>query len=237
MIEELTVFPETALEIASQVRGTILDHQAFEQPVTVCSLAKCKATCCYDGVYLGAEETEIVKVIVDRESVKGTWDKYGLKSSTGESLTVENVLTETDSGRMKTQVRDAEGGELPTEFPKHFNRTRCVFLDNLGRCGLQRLAMEEGDKHPWFYKPITCWIHPIALAPPKNRNGRVKLTLFNSENDPHKEEGYPGFCSVTPCGKIDVLGVPAKDALGAEIEYLESVSGRPLTKELRAETL
>lgn len=231
---DLTLYPETAIDVGVQIREAVLDHEAFEQPVLPCSLAKCKATCCYDGVYLGAEEVEMIKILVDREQPKGTWERFGLKSASGDPLTPENVLTLSETGREKTDIRTAEEGELPPEFPAHFNKTRCVFLDPEGRCGFQRLAMEEG-KHPWFYKPLTCWIHPIALAPPKNAETRAKITLYNAESDPHIEEGYPGFCSHTPCGKINTHGIPAKESLKEEIRYLSQISERDLEKELYTE--
>jgi len=232
-MESFTLFPETAIEVGQQVREAILDHDAFEQRVKPCELASCKATCCYDGVYLGSEEVEMVKVLVEREAEKGTWDRYGLEAKDGSPLSVGNILTTSETGRDKTSVRKAKTGELAEAFPTHFNQTRCIFLDSLGRCGFQRLAMEEGV-HPWFYKPLTCWIHPLALDPPETRGSRAKLTLYNDQTDPHVEKDYPGFCSHTPCGKVNQNGIPAKESLKEELIYLSKISERDLLTELDA---
>lgn len=232
MPSHLTLYPETAIEVGQQVREAVLDHTAFQQPLLPCSLSKCKATCCYDGVYVGAEEREMIKILLEREEPKGTWNRYGLKDAQGDSLTVENIFMTDEHGREKTAVRKADAGELPEDFPTHFNRTRCVFLDSEGRCAFQRLAVEEG-RAPWFYKPLTCWIHPIALAPPEDSATRATLTLYNNETDPHRSEDYPGFCSFTLCGKIaSGEAPPAAETLSDELELLSAISERDLMKEL-----
>ena len=231
-MEQYSLYPETAIEVGQQVRAAVVDHAAFDQPVKPCELSSCKATCCYDGVYLGEEEAELIKVLVEREAKKGTWERYELETSDGGSLSPNNILT-SSNGRKKTSLRNARKGELAEEFPKHFHQTRCVFLDSLGKCGFQRLAMEEG-KHPWFYKPLTCWIHPLALSRPESRNSRAKLTLYNRKTDPHVTEDYPGFCSQTPCGKITESGIPAKESLREELLYLSKISKRDLVAELDA---
>ena len=52
---------------------------------------------------------------------------------------------------------------LDENYPAHFDETACVFLLDDARCGLQVLAGRDG-KHPWYYKPLSCWLLPIKIS-------------------------------------------------------------------------
>jgi hypothetical protein len=220
-----TAYQKTAGYLAAQLREAMLDHSAFEQKIRPCELERCRATCCYDGVYLAEEEAQgIGRILATHRS---TLLGYGL------TLPDEPIIS-THAGRtLKTATRDAEPGELADDFPSHFPKTRCVFLDRQGRCGIQRLSMDQG-REPWFDKPLTCWIHPIVILPVSRDRARPLVTLVTPENDPQQSDGYPGFASCTHCGRPDDSGIPARDALAAELKMLGSVSGRNLLGELNA---
>lgn len=220
-----TRYPETAKGLAEQLRHALLDHQAFEMLLRPCTLERCKATCCYDGVYLSAEEAEGVKALVHSERERLI--EYGLDLP-------DEVLVSVRGGRaLKTATREAKPGELADDYPAHFPQTRCVFLDSLGRCGIQRMNMEDGQ-HPWRDKPLTCWIHPIAIQPPNRERSRSLITMVNPENDPQRKEGYPGFASCTHCGRPEPSGTPAHEVLEAELKALGELAGRDFLAELRA---
>jgi len=223
---EYTAYQETAGILAEQLREALVDHEAFGQKVKACELERCKATCCHDGVYLSKEEAEGVRSLLDVHGVK--FDEYGLSLP-------DLPIIEVRGGRsLKTATREAEEDELADDYAEHFPKTRCVFLDREGRCGIQRLAMDQGTE-PWFYKPLTCWIHPIVIMPISRERTRPLVTLVSPENDPQKSDGYPGFASCTHCGRPDESGKKARQVLAAELEMLGKISGRDILGELNAE--
>lgn len=217
-LQDLTTFPDTAESLTFSLREAELDHAAFIQKIKACTLEVCRATCCHDGVYLSEEEAEGVGLLAEK-----------VAALDGMLLPAEPVQSGS-GGKRKTCTRPARREEFAHDYPKHFPETRCVFLDDHHRCGLQRLAMEEG-RHPWFYKPLTCWIHPILI---QNRgwDQRPLVTLPAPETDPQKTPDYPGFASCTHCGRPDQDGVAAAEALAPELKMLSRISGRDLLKEL-----
>lgn len=194
-----TAFPETALALAQSLAEAAVDHGAFETPLAVCQLNKCRATCCHDGVILSDEEAGIL-------AQKG------------------RGIVELSDGRFKTATVSADSSELAEDFPAHFPKTRCVFLDEEHRCQWQLKAVSEG-KHPWYYKPTSCWLHPLLL---KRENDRPLLTILTRDRDQAQ------FASFTPCGKAAEDAAPAREALGMELKMLGEISGRDFYRELNA---
>lgn len=212
---------KTAQVLRDQLREAVIDHQAFEQKIRPCELSRCRATCCHDGVYLSQEEADGLKNLILENPDLAL------------ELPAEPII---DSGRgksLKTAIRDAEPSELAEDYPEHFPKTRCVFLDNEGRCRIQMLSVEQG-RQPWFDKPLTCWIHPLVILPTNRERSRPVLTLVSPENDPQKIDAYPGFGSCTHCGRLDEGGKKARQVLAAELEMLGLVSGRDILGELNA---
>ncbi|MGJ8673745.1 hypothetical protein [Rubritalea sp.] len=224
----LTHYKETAADLAYQLKDTLVDHEAFETLLKPCTLERCSATCCYDGVYLSDEEAQGVEWLVENE--RSRLLGFGLNLPNQVVDVVRNGLSK------KTAVRPAEVGELAVDFPSHFNKTRCVFLDSMGRCGIQRLSMEDelGD---WYLKPLTCWIHPIVILPAGRDRSRSLITLVSAQNDPQKTEDYPGFASCTHCGREEDGGQPAWKVLEKELRALGELSGRDIYGELSAPTI
>ena len=213
-----TAFPRLELELGRQVREARLDHEVFQRPLKVCDLTRCRATCCHDGVYLCDEEREGID-----GALTGNADlliKYGWSRSSWE---------ESRDGRMKTRTIDADDSELGEGFPAHFPKTRCVFLDGEHRCVLQRLSVDRGH-HPWWWKPVSCWLHPLLIR--RQPDGRPVVTLAQPERDPAARPGYPGFGSFTPCGVSPEEGPPAWQALRGELDLLGKLGDRDLVAEL-----
>ena len=228
-MRQYTAYQQTGQVLADQLHEAVIDHEAFEQFIRPCELSRCRATCCHDGVYLSGEEAGRIRKLVDEhgEQLAG----YGLSLPDDPMVSLE--------GKLKTATRAAEEGELAEDYPAHFPKTRCVFLGRQGRCGIQRLSMEQG-RGDWFDKPLTCWIHPIVVLPDNRERLRPVVTLVSPESDPQKKEGYPGFASCTHCGRPDEGSKKARQArevLAAELEMLGKISGRDILGELNAEKL
>lgn len=210
MTPSQTAFPSLEQDLARAVREAQLDHEALAVPLKTCELTTCRAMCCHDGVYLDAEERTVIHSLIaeNREILA----RYGW---------AENELFTRRDGRWKSATREEAG--KPTGYPAHFPRTRCVFLDAENRCVLQRLAADKG-KHPWFWKPVSCWMHPLLFRPGR----RPILTLAKRTNDD------AAFSSYTPCGIACATGIKASETLRTELDLLGKIGGRDLVAELAA---
>lgn len=224
-MSKITHYKETTADLRMQLGEALIDHEAFETLLKPCTLERCSATCCYDGVYLSDEEARGVQWLV--ESERERFVDYGLK------LPADTVVKVREGKAQKTATRPAEAGELAKDFPHHFEKTRCVFLDSLGRCGIQRMCIED-DLGDWYLKPLTCWIHPIAILPKSRERPRPIITIVQLDKDPQKSKGYPGFASCTHCGRADKGGEPAWRVLEKELRALGEVAGRDIFAELSA---
>ncbi len=199
--EKLSVFEDSIGELSKQLAEAAIDHEAFEKSLPLCQLNQCRATCCHDGVILSEEEVKILSELGGSEGL----------------VTREN-------GQLGTKTVAADTGELAEDFPAHFPKTRCVFLDREHRCHWQLKAVTEG-KHPWFYKPISCWLHPVLVA---KREGRALVTIRTREKD------EASFASHTPCGRVTLGAPPARESLAMELKMLSRISGRDFYGELNA---
>ncbi len=198
-----TVFTRASRDLGDQLRECLVDHVAFEKKLSICDLQVCKATCCHDGVILGKEEASILG-----------------------GLSTPDWIEFLGGTRWKVRTQDANLEELDKQFPVHFKRTRCVYLDSENRCQWQLRSIKEG-RHPWYYKPISCWMHPINLV---RRKDRLVLTIFDEKED------TDNFSSQTPCGRTCSLGQRAGDVLEKELKMLSHISGRDFYSEVNAPT-
>jgi len=207
-----TAFEKSAADLAQQVREAAVDHGAFGRRLKGCELARCRATCCHDGAIVGEEEVEVIRGVVEERRTQ--LENYGWREPE------EGGFARDDQGKWRTVTRLADPGELADDFPAHFPRTRCVFLDAEHRCVLQRLAMDEG-RQSWFWKPFSCWMHPLVLRPGE----RPVLTLPGAEDR---------FVSCTHCGREEMEGESAAEVLGEELKMLGAISGRDVAGEVGA---
>jgi len=198
---ECTIFEKTSAGLAKQLCEAGVDHAGFERPLPVCELTRCRATCCHDGVILSGEEARILTELGGGDGI-----------------------VQLEDGRKKSKTIQADPLTLAEDFPDHFPKTRCVFLDDQHRCLWQVRAVKEG-RHPWFYKPTSCWLHPVLIT---RKNARPVLTVLSRQKD------EAGFASHTPCGKFREDAAPARESLGMELKMLGEISGRDFYGELNA---
>lgn len=192
------------------------DHAAFERKISRCNLANCRGMCCYDGVYIEYEVKVALDVLIE--------DRRSDLAALGAVVPNEAVVVAEWRGEKqgyKTATKPYPFSAAVSDYPSHFNETACVFHMDDGRCALQALAVQDG-RHPWDYKPPSCWLHPIDLS------GEV-ITLYDETNDPYNLPGYPGYVSQTVCGRSDACGAKAVTILSEELEYLSRLIGRPVT--------
>lgn len=208
------------MRLAAIVEGISLDEDSLERPLRRCDLARCGGACCYDGVYLSSEEAEVIRALVRDEDE--AFRALGLDLP--EKVVVYGSWPGIASGP-KTAVRPAPERRGMPDYPVHFAATSCVFLLPDARCGLQVLASERG-LHPWHWKPVTCWMHPLAIV--DQADGKALLTLPDEDSDPQRTEDYDGFACRTGCGRTEAEdGAPAREVLAEEIAVVRSL-GDPM---------
>jgi hypothetical protein len=174
--------------------------------------------CCYGGVSVDKDTADVIQKLATER--KSDFKKMGLDLP-------EAVVAPTEwhgvVGNI-TALKPRPFRSMVEGYPNHFDETACVFLMEDARCGLQVLSEIDG-KHPWYYKPFSCWLLPIKIW-----EGEIRL--FNKESDPFLYPGYTGFISCILCGRTDESGSPASELLKPELEYLGKILGRDLIEEL-----
>ena len=215
----LTAFPNSESYLKEVLEETDYDPLPFEQKFSRCT--DCKGMCCYHGAPLNEEEAEFLQSVADQER-----DYFASKGiELPEKVVIEGVWRGEPSG-LKTAVRQWDYKERLPHFPKHWDNTACVFLNKEGWCGLQMYSNDCG-KHKWFAKPLTCWLHPINFP---DDGG---MTVYGKEDDPTMYDDYPGFNTVTGCGKPDACGAPAYEVLRDELDFLGKIVGRDFYGEIK----
>jgi hypothetical protein len=215
----LTIFGESETALATRFATARLDPAEFQRPLKSCGLT-CHGMCCYGGVSVDdATAATLQQLAQDRAA---DFRALGLDLPT-------TVVAPTEwhgvVGNI-TALKPRAFRSLVPDFPAHFDETACVFLLDDARCGLQALAVQDG-KHPWTYKPFSCWLHPVKLA-----DGEIRV--FDAATDPLALADYDGFVCHTQCGRTDPEGVPAALALTAELTFLGKILGRDLVAEAAA---
>ncbi len=213
-----TAFAGTARAVREACAGAALRAASFARPLARCDLARCRGTCCTHGVTLNDEEALVVGQLVRRHGVR--------LRELAPDLPPEPVVRDADGGARTALKPRAYHGVVP-DYPPHFPDAACAFLTPGAHCALQDFAAERGQ-HPWAYKPLACWLHPILLSADEVR-------LPDEATDP-----YPGgFASRTHCGRAPgrgCAGAPAGEVLRAELAHLGAWLARDLVGELAAAT-
>lgn len=213
----VTVFRDSEIAVRAQYGHARLDAEEFQRKINRCSLANCKGTCCYGGVRVDDDTARVLQQLsIERAPA---FREMGLNLP-------NSVVAKTEwqgvPGNI-TALKPFPFRSSVAKFPADFDETACTFLMQDGRCGLQLLAELDG-KHPWYYKPLSCWLFPIKLW-------KSEIRLFNKETDPFRFLGYNGFVSQTFCGRTAECGLPAVQALEPELTYLGQILNRDLMKE------
>lgn len=217
----LTAYPDDEAALRNRMIGGRLDAESFRRPVARCEISTCRGMCCYDGVYVGRESAAVIE--------RAAKEHAGFFASLRLQLPQE-VIVEGDwpwkRGGLKTAVAPRAFSRTVEGFPPHFKDTACVFLTGDGRCSLQLLSIHLG-RHPWHYKPVKCWMHPITLE----GEARAALLLHSARTDPYRFPGYDGFVSRIFCGRTCPGGAPAAVVLAEELTFLSRIVGRDLLAE------
>lgn len=216
-LTELTAFSLSAESLRKQYAKAPLDAVEFQRKLTRCELS-CRGMCCYGGVSVDGDTADALQRLAKER--KSDFQEMGLELADpvvapAQWQGVESNITALKPRSFRSRVKD---------YPRHFDETACTFLMEDARCGLQVLSERDG-KHPWFYKPFSCWLLPIKLW-----NGAIRL--FDKITDPFVYTDYPGFISHTFCGRTDACGEAASKLLAPELDYLGKILDRDLLGEL-----
>jgi len=221
--DDLTAFKASRKALRKKLSSARIDPNEFQRKLTRCTLSTCRGMCCYDGASVDEETgAQIQKLAAERRS---TFAAMGLDLP-------ETVIERSEwNGAVgtKTKVRSFPFRSLVKDYPEHFNDTACVFLLDDGRCGLQILSEQEG-RHPWYYKPFTCWLQPIKLSD-------SGIRLYDETSDPNKLPHYDGFVIRTLCGSTEACGRPAGEVLKEELDFLGKLLDRDLLSEVQQPTV
>jgi hypothetical protein len=219
----LTAFAGAEAALVEGCAASTVDGAAFQRKLSRCSLRRCGGTCCYDGVHVDDDTAVILQQLADQRP-----DEF---RDMGLSLPDAVIVHEQWRGSnpaAKTAVKPFPFSSVVEDYPAHFNDTACVFLLEDARCGLQVLAERDG-KHPWYYKPFSCWLHPILVS-------ASEITLPDDQTDPYRFPDYDGFASKTFCGRTCDGGQPAAEVLRAELEFLGRLLRRDLLGAINPQT-
>jgi hypothetical protein len=216
-LADVTAFSKSAETVRKQYGDVPLDPAEFQRKLTRCSLT-CEGMCCYGGVSVDNDTAEVLQRLATER--RSDFQKMGLDLphpvvAKTEWHGVVGNITALKPRNFRSRVAD---------YPAHFEETACAFLMEDARCGLQVLAELDG-KHPWYYKPFSCWLLPIKLW-------KGAIRLFDKITDPFLYPDYPGFISRIRCGLTDERGEPASVLLTPELEYLGKLLNRDLIREL-----
>jgi hypothetical protein len=217
--DDLTAFKTTQFSLRKSLEAAHVDPAEFQRKITRCSLSKCRGMCCYDGASVDKDTGDAIQDLATKRASE--FRAMGLNLP---KAVVVDAEWKGVTGR-KTATRPFPYRSLVEDYPAHFNETACVFLLNDGRCGLQILS--EGDgKHPWYYKPFTCWLQPIKLSD-------SAIRLYDETTDPNKLPGYNGFVIRTFCGRTEECGQLATEVLKEEMGFLGKLLNRDLLAEIQ----
>jgi hypothetical protein len=217
--ESLTAFPATERAYREAVTGRGVDRRSFDRPLSRCDLANCRGSCCATGVALNDESAAVIRRVVAAE--REFFARIGCH------LPDDPVTTRVDDEGVpfsRTTLVPRQFHGRVEGFAEHFPDASCCFLLGDGRCSLQVLSVSRG-RHPWYYKPFPCWLHPIVVS-------EAGVTVPDEETDVLRDIGDGGFTTATLCGRTDRGGRPAAELLGDELEFLSAVTGRDLRAEL-----
>ena len=216
-LTEVTAFSRSAESLRKEYGKVPLNPTEFQRKLTRCELS-CQGMCCYGGVSVDRDTADVLQRLAKER--KSDFQKMGLELA---DLPVVSTEWQGVVGNI-TALKPRSFRSRVKDYPKHFDETACAFLMEDARCGLQVLSEMDG-KHPWFYKPFSCWLLPIKLW-------KGAIRLFDKITDPFLYPDYPGFISRTFCGRTDARGEVASKLLMPELDYLGKILDRDLLGEL-----
>ncbi|MDF1504908.1 hypothetical protein [Roseisolibacter sp. H3M3-2] len=217
-----TAFPATARALRDALAAVALDAASFARPLARCALADCRGTCCTEGVTLNAEEAMVLRALVRREG-----EALRALAPAMPDAPIVDEYPDDEDGPARTALVPRRYHGVVAGYPPHFADAACAFLMPDARCALQALAERRG-RPAWYWKPLACWLHPIAL-------GADAIRLPDAATDRHADGARGGFASCTPCGRTAPAGAPggapAAEVLAPELRALGALLGRDLAAE------
>lgn len=213
--DELTAFPETVRAARRALAAAPFDAASLRRPLSMCDVARCHGACCSDGVPLDPEEAQVLGKLVRTEHA--AFRAMGLEP---EAM----VASAEHGGAGHTGIRMRAAGERSPRHPASVPDTACAMLTPEGLCGLQVLSVDRG-RNPWYWKPMTCWLHPIAA----DETG-IRLPPEGLSRERAYREG--SFASVTECSRAGADAKPAYEVLGRELDFLSALIQRDLRREM-----
>ena len=217
--EGLTAFRTAQASLRKRLEAARIDLAEFQRKIARCTLSKCRGMCCYDGASVDKDTGDAIQDLATERASDFRAMGLNLPKAVVVDAKWNGVV-----GR-KTATRPFPYRSLVEGYPPHFSETACVFLLNDGRCGLQLLSERDG-KHPWYYKPFTCWLQPI-------KSSDSAIRLYDETTDPNKLPNYDGFVIRTFCVRTEECGQPATEVLKEEIGFLGKLLNRDLLAEIQ----
>ena len=197
-----------------------IDAKAFKKNYKRCDIMSCQGMCCNKGGPIGEEEEELLRKLLKKH--KGFFEKVA--NLPEDPLDVYTMLGQRT---VQTKTRPVKY-RSDLNVPENFSPAACVFLDDEYRCTLQLLSVHLG-KHPWYYKPSGCWMHPVQVG----RDAQPAITIFAKEDyDPDVNDVEAFFAPFTKCGESCGDGVPGYQLFKEELAVLSQAIGRDLVKEV-----
>jgi hypothetical protein len=219
----VTAFQGTEAALQERCKDAKLSPAEFQRKLSRCSLSTCRGMCCYGGVSVDDGTAAVLQRLSSERA--SDFRDMGLELP-------ETVVAPTEwhgtVGNI-TGLKPLAFRSVVENYPAHFDETACVFLLDDARCGLQVLAGRDG-KHPWYYKPLSCWLLPIKISD-------SEIHLYDCASDPFRFPDYDGFVSRIFCGQTSDCGLPAAEVLKPELEFLGRILHRNLISEANGEAL
>jgi hypothetical protein len=236
-LPNFTAYPQTEKTCKNELGKANFDIDSFRQHRQRCSLSSCHGMCCNEGVHVNQETSEVIQRIAEEEAE--FFKSLGLylpkqviiDDPEHDEFPVEKWEWEGIGSIKKTAIKERNFSSLIPDYPNHFKNTVCVFLLDDSRCALQELSKAKG-LHPWYYKPFTCWLFPIFIAPGENQP-RIFLPSPKTEPWYLPEEDYAGFFTQVLCGKHSDCGQIGYILLQEELKFLSEIVGRNFLQEIQ----
>ncbi|MGK9368965.1 DUF3109 family protein [Melioribacter sp. Ez-97] len=128
-----------------KIKGLYIDPLIFTHKfVKGCDACICTGECCYYGVYTDKYEAD--KILAMKDKVIAAMDDSQIK----------------DPDKWFEPPEKDEDFESGIAVGTQVYNGKCVFLDKIGYCTLQKMAMKEGI-YKWEYKPFYCIIFPLVV--------------------------------------------------------------------------
>lgn len=132
-------------QFEKKIKDYYIDPLIFTQKfVKCCDVSICSGECCYYGVYTDKAEHEYI--LEHKERIIESMD---------DSQT-------TDVSKWFEPPEEDEDFDSGIAVGTELYNGKCVFLDKLGYCTLQKIAIEDGQ-FKWKYKPLYCILFPLVI--------------------------------------------------------------------------